>query len=69
MTLRGHIMMKPLSERSLDELEAAKRHLEKLESNVAKDSREFPGDGWCVVRDMLNRNRTELEEEFLRRSE
>jgi hypothetical protein len=62
-------MMKPLAERSFDELENAKRHLEKIEAQVSKDSREVPGPGWTAVIDMLNRDRTELEDELLRRSE
>lgn len=62
-------MMKPLSERSLDELKSAKRHLEKIEGQVAKDSREVPGSGWAAVVDMLNRDRSELEEELSRRQE
>ncbi len=60
-------MMKPLSERSLDALKAAKRHLEKIEDQVARDIEEFPGPGWEPVRDMLVRDRTEIEQELKRR--
>ena len=62
-------MMKPLSERSRDALEEGIRHIEKLEAHVSRNSREVPGPGWGVVIDMLNRDRTELEEELLKRSE
>jgi hypothetical protein len=62
-------MMKPLSERSPDELEEGIRHIEKLEALVSRNSREVPGPGWSVVIDMLNRDRTDLVEEHFRRSE
>ena len=61
--------MKQFSERSLDELKAGIRHIEELEAKVVRDSREVPGPGWSVVVDILNRDRTCLEKEILRRSE
>ena len=61
-------MMKPLSERSLDALRAAKGHLEEIEAQVSKDMEEFPGPGWEPVVDMLVRDRTEIEHELKRRN-
>jgi hypothetical protein len=43
--------MRPLSERSPDELEEGIRHIEKLEAQVSRNSREVPGPGWGVVID------------------
>jgi len=59
--------VKPLSERSLPELEDARHHLEKIEAQVARDATQLPGPGWGAVIDILQRDREELEAELRRR--
>ena len=61
-------MMKPLSERSLEELAAGIRHIEELEACALETRRKVPGPGWDAVTDLLNRDRAELEEEHKRKT-
>ncbi len=60
-------MGKPLDKRSIAELDAAKRHLKKIEEQAIRDSEENPGAGWEPVRDLLNRDIADVEEELERR--
>lgn len=60
-------MTTPLDQRSLEDLQAASIHLEKIEAQVARESRMNPGPGWGPVIDILERNRIDLEQEIKRR--
>ena len=59
--------MQPLNERSLEELEAAKKHLAEIAKSVHKNAAVQPGPGWEPVKDLLKRNQEELCAELARR--
>lgn len=56
--------MKPLTDRSLSELEDAKKHIEELEAFAAREVTSSPGPGWQPVREMLARDLAEVETEI-----
>lgn len=59
--------MKPLSERSREELEQAMDHINEIEAWAGEQSRAAPGPGWAPVFEMLMRDWNELEAELAKR--
>ena len=60
-------MLKPLDQRSDNEIVESEKRLADTEAQVAKNSAKMPGPGWDAVRDILQRGREEIEGEMRKR--